>query len=148
MIQLANITRDIEKDLHRGIGYHATLKPYLSGGGDPTERDETVRLVREEFLGVALAAVPAYRRLFDASSLHHAPGARLAAVLMLLHTDRHYRRTAAMTGHRPWGKPPGKIRMTAAALPALLSVAGARRVLLRVEKDFLMAAIGVAAKAG
>lgn len=148
MIQLANITRDIEKDLHRGIGYHATLEPFLNGAGDPEERDETVRLVREEFLGVALAAVPAYRRLFEASSLHHAPGARMAAVLMLLHTDWHYRRTAAMIGHRPWGKPPGKLRMTATAIPALLSMTAARRVLLRVEEDFLRAALGVGATAG
>jgi phytoene/squalene synthetase len=147
MIQLANITRDIEKDLDRGIGYHASLKPYLTAGGDPLERRETVRRVREDYLAVALRLIPAYRRLFNASSLHRKRGARLAAVLMLLHTDKHYRRCAIVTGHEPWGTPRGKARMTAAALPALFSVAGARRVLQRVERDFLNAAVRIEAKA-
>ena len=39
MIQLANVTRDIETDLARGVGYHPALKPYLgadpSGSGSP-----------------------------------------------------------------------------------------------------------------
>ncbi|MDH3730834.1 MAG: squalene/phytoene synthase family protein [Acidimicrobiia bacterium] len=140
MIQMANITRDIEKDLSRGVGYHHTLKPFLNASGDATKRREVVRRVREEYLGHALAAVPAYRRLFEGSPRRLAPGARMAAALMMLHTDQHYRRCAIMTGHEPWGQQRGKVRTVTAALPALLSMTGARRTLRRIEEDFLEAA--------
>jgi len=33
LIQLANITRDIEKDLRRGIAYHPALRPHLGSDG-------------------------------------------------------------------------------------------------------------------
>lgn len=147
MIQLANITRDIEKDLHRGIGYHHTLKPFLNAAGDATKQREVVRRVREEYLGHALAAVPAFRRLFESSPHRLTPGARMAAVLMMLHTDQHYQRCAAMTGHETWGRKRGKVSTTAAALPALMSMAGARRTLLRIENDFLEAAARQRARA-
>ncbi len=147
MIQLANITRDIEKDLHRGVGYHHTLKPFLNATGDAAQRREVVRRVREEYLGHALAAVPAYRRLFDGSSARLTPGTRMAAVLMMLHTDQHYQRCAVMAGHETWGRRRGKVRTAAAALPAFLSITGARRTLLRIENDFLEAAARQRARA-
>ena len=62
MIQLANITRDIERDAERGIAYHPALRPLLSGARDGGSL-EAVRSVREELLVRALGRASAYRRL-------------------------------------------------------------------------------------
>ncbi|MCB0874565.1 MAG: squalene/phytoene synthase family protein [Solirubrobacterales bacterium] len=143
MIQLANITRDIEADLARGIGYHPALEPHLGcPPGDPSAR-ETVRAVREDYMRMALGRAGAYRRLFERLDLGRTATVRTAAVLMLLFTDLHYRGCAERTGHRPWPGPGGRLGVVAGSLPALLSPRWASRVVNRVEQDFLTAAGGL-----
>lgn len=137
MIQLANITRDIEGDLRRGVGYHPALKPYLGLGSDDRMARETVRRTRERHLRVALLRAPAYGRLFGRLPSRHAGSLRTAAVLMLGFTDLHYRRTAAATGHTPWQGPNSKLGIVARALPALLSQRWAEKVIRGIERDFL-----------
>ncbi len=116
MIQLANITRDIEKDLSRGIAYDPKLRPHL---GAPSA--SVVRDVRERLLGLALSRAQSYRRLYAEVDLRRRPGARAAAVLMLLFTDLHYRSMARRVGLEPWRGPRGKFVTVLTALPSLLS---------------------------
>jgi phytoene/squalene synthetase len=146
MVQLANITRDIERDLERGIGYHPALTSLLPGGDVP-DRDGTVRQVRAELTRMALQRAPAYRRVFEAFSVHR-PGARAAAVMMLLFTDRHYRSCARRCGITPWRGPRTRVGIVARTLPAAVSARAARRTLSRVEGRFLEAAPRFAAVAG
>jgi phytoene/squalene synthetase len=143
MIQLANVTRDIERDLARRIAYHPALKPYLGMSGYEPESRAVVRDVREAYLAMALARAPAYRRLFDRLDLGATASVRTAAVLMLLFTDLHYRSCAVRTGHPSWPGPRGRFRVVAAALPALASRRWADRILMRVESDFSSAAAGL-----
>ncbi len=138
MIQLANVTRDIERDLERGIAYHPALKPYLGDSEPPPRRP--IREVREEYVAMALARAPAYRRLFDGLELGRSAAVRAAALLMLLFTDLHYRTSAARIGARPWPGPSGRLGVVARALPALVSLRWARRTLERVEHEFVDAA--------
>jgi phytoene/squalene synthetase len=140
MIQLANVSRDIERDLARGVAYHPALKPYLGSSGREPEPQAVVREVREQYLAMALGRAPAYRRLFDQLDLGGTPTVRTAAVLMLLFTDLHYRSCAISTGCPPWPGPRGRLQVVAGAMPALMSPSWAGRMLRRVENDFVSAA--------
>ena len=116
MIQLANITRDIEKDLARGIAYDPSLRPHLGGTTTPV-----IRGVRRRLLDLALRRASSYRRLYAGVDLPSRPGTRLAAVLMMLFTDLHYRSMARQVGRRPWRGPKGKLGTVLTAVPALVS---------------------------
>ena len=140
MIQLANVTRDIERDLARGVAYHPALKPYLGSCGYQPEPQAVVREVREEYLAMALGRAPAYRRLFDRLDLGGTASVRTAAVLMLLFTDLHYRSCAVSTGQPAWRGPGGPLQVVAGSLPALMSRGWAGWTLRRVENDFATAA--------
>lgn len=140
MVQLANITRDIEKDLARGVAYHPSLKPFMETRGDRNERDETVRRVRGEFLEHALGLVGSYVRLFESSGVRRSPAIRAAAVMMLSFTELHYRKSMRLAGDRPWWGPPGPVSILARSCPALISTWAARRTLQRIERNFLAAA--------
>ncbi len=138
MIQLANVTRDIERDLVRGVAYHPDLKPLL--GAVPSAADrEVVRRVREELLVRALAGVSAYRGLTRDLVERGAPGLRAGAVLMILFTDLYYRGCAVRAGHPAWPGLRGRTSCVLAALPAMLSRRWAARVIARVERRFLEA---------
>ena len=140
MIQLANVTRDIETDLARGVGYHPALKPYLGEEPDAGESREVVREVREDYMRMALGRAGAYRRLFDRLDLGGTASVRTAAVLMLLFTDLHYRGCAEITGHRAWPGPRSRAQVVARSLPAMFSPRWAARTVRSVESDFLSAA--------
>lgn len=137
MIQLANVTRDIERDLERGISYHPALKPYLRSRVEETGAQPVIREVREEFLAMALGRAPAYRRLFEGLNLGGTAPVRIAAVLMLLFTDLHYRGCALKTGHLPWPGPGSRLQVVAKSVPAMLSPSWAAHTIRRVERDFL-----------
>ncbi|GBD86052.1 squalene/phytoene synthase [bacterium BMS3Abin02] len=138
MIQLANITRDVEKDLARGIGYHPALKPYLGNVGDATKIRETIQRVRDELVARAMSLVPAYRRLL--AGFEQAVAVRTAAVLMLGFTELHYRGCVARSGREPWPGPSGSFQVVLRAIPSLLSVRWARHTIERIETEFLRAA--------
>lgn len=135
MIQLANITRDLEKDLERGIAYDPILRPHLGGAHASTVRD-----VRERLVGLALSKAPAFRRLYVGAGLLRRPATRLAAVLMLLFTDLHYRSMIRQVGLSPWRGPAGKVAVVATALPSLASSRYAAKVVCRVTERFEHAA--------
>jgi len=148
MIQLANVTRDIERDLERGIGYHPSLKPLLGMSGHEAAAKPVVSEVREEFMAMALSRAPAYRRLFEGLHLGGTAAVRTAAVLMLLFTDLHYRSCALKTGNAPWPGPSGRLQVIAKTLPSVISQAWAGNTIRRVENDFLDAEIGLLRSSG
>ena len=119
MIQLANVTRDIEKDLGRGVAYHPGLRPWVGRPGDADP--ERVRSVRAELLRLALARAPAYRRMVEGIELPRFSFARASAVLMLLFTDRYFRSCARRAGLRPWRGPEHILSLALLSLPAVAS---------------------------
>ena len=143
MIQLANITRDIESDLERGIAYDASLRPYLAGLGDE-QRTSVVRKVREHMVLLALSRAPAFRRLVTIAGFRPISEARGAAVMMLLFTDRYYRSAIAAIGRSPWQGPSLVWSLYLSATLASVSPAWARRVIARTERNFLRAAAAIA----
>lgn len=143
MIQLANVSRDIERDLTRGIAYHPALKPFLGMDGDDPASKAVVSEVREEYMAMALSRAPAYRRLFEGLNLGGTAAVRTAAVLMLLFTDLHYRGCAIRTGNIPWPGPRGRLQVIAQTLPSVISEAWAGNTIRRVEHEFLDAHTGL-----
>ena len=136
LIQLANITRDIERDLERGVGYHPSLLPHLGS----LRADEPIRLARRHLMAHALPNVSAFRRLAEERDGGRFSPARAAAVVMLLYTDRHYRWCADRAGLQSWSGPRRTATILLTSLPAALSRRWARRVMNRVERDFLATA--------
>jgi phytoene/squalene synthetase len=144
MVQLANVTRDVEKDLRRGIAYDAALREDLgrdagNGTHDPllTER---CRAARERLLRMALVRAPAYRQMLAAMPLPRWSVARASAVLMLLFTDRYFRGCAQRAGLRPWKGPDATVALFARAIPAAFSRRRAEREVARIEHAFLSVA--------
>jgi phytoene/squalene synthetase len=135
LIQLANITRDVERDLERGIAYDPGLLPHLG------RRDsiEPVREARRRLMAQALPHASAYTRLSEEVVTSRISLARGSAVLMLLHTDRHYASCAQRIGHEAW-RVPGTAGLVIHTLLSVVSRRWSRRVMRRVEADFLAAA--------
>ena len=136
LIQLANITRDVEKDLSRGVAYHPLLRSHL-GNVESGAADEDIATARHELMLMATRRAGSFRRLLKAVDLPRLSPARSAAVMMMLFTDRHFRRCAVAAGLPSWSGPSrvGSIILT--ALPAAISGWWANRILLRVERDLL-----------
>lgn len=136
LIQLANITRDIEKDLLRGVAYHPALKAHLgSKGGSVTGL--AVAGARRDLILLATRRAGSFRRLVDAVRLPRLSPARAAAVLMVLFTDRHYRDCALEAGMTPLSTSRPLSFMLLTSLPAIFSPWWADRVMTRVETDLL-----------
>ncbi len=141
MIQLANVTRDIEKDLRRGVAYHESLRQDL-GRDDPLDEAlaERIRRVREELLLMALRRAPAYRPLIEYLSPRRISMSRASGLLMLSFTDQYFRGCARRAGREPWGVRRGGGRLILEALPAVWSHRWAGKRLEGIERDFLDAA--------
>jgi phytoene/squalene synthetase len=136
LMQLANVTRDVERDLERGIGYHPSLLPHLGS----TDAAGPVRDARRHFMAQALPHVSAYTRMAKQLATGRFSLARASAVLMLLQTDRHYRWCARRIGLPEWRGPNRAVTITLASLLAAISRRSSKRVMQRVERDFLSAA--------
>jgi phytoene/squalene synthetase len=134
-IQIANITRDVEKDLLRGVAYHPSLEPYLGTAGEGAVTE--IATARRELLKLGSHRAPAFRRLVDAVDLPQLSPARAAAVLMMLFTGRHYRRYMAgptLATSTLWG---GGLILVLAALPAVFSRGWTDLMLARAERGLL-----------
>lgn len=147
MVQLANITRDLEKDLQRGVAYDAGLGEYL--GRRVTDADhalvERCRVVRKKLLWLALSRAPSYARIIDALRLPRWSIARASAVLMLLFTERYFRDCARRVGLEPWRGSSSMLALIARTIPAAFSAARTRTEVARVQRAFLAAADQVGA---
>lgn len=138
LTQLANVTRDIEKDIRRGICYSALLRPDLGRdvSGDESAM-ERVRVVRERLLRIALRRAPSYGRLVDSLRLPRLSFTRASAVVMLLFTERYYRRCARRVGLPGWRGPDTPLAILTRGLIAAASPRRARHEIARVENAFL-----------
>ncbi len=144
LVQLANITRDIEKDLRRSIAYDDALRPFL-GRDARAQRDDTAlveacRAARERLLRMALLRAPSYARVLDSIHLPRWSVARASAVLMLLFTERYFRGCARRVGIPAWPGPSAALGLFARSFPAAYSTRAAAREVARVEREFLAAA--------
>jgi farnesyl-diphosphate farnesyltransferase len=143
MVQLANITRDIEKDLRRGVAYDPALKADLTrdpvADGDPA-LTERIRAAREHLLRFALARAASYRRLMAALPLPRWSVGRGSAVLMLLFTERYFRGCARRVGMRGWPGPDSVLALLSRTFSATFSKKRAFDEMARVEREFLAAA--------
>jgi len=167
-IQLANVTRDIEKDLARGVAFHPRLARDLGSrvavpdraaprrrppstvaeapARAPSDLADRVRSVREELLLLALDRSAAYARLVAVLDTSRVSLTRASAVLMLLFTDRYYRGCAARAGRAPWGPRVSGPRLLASSLAAAVSRRRARRLVDRTLAEMAReAATGPAA---
>ncbi len=138
MVQLANITRDIEKDLRRGVSYHPALRTDLgrSDLNDP-ELQERIRRVREQLLVQALGMAPAYERMMEAMPFRPVSLARASGVLMLLFTDRYYRSCARRVGREPWTGAWSTISIILLSAGHVLSARWSARTVRHITESFL-----------
>ncbi len=149
LIQLANVTRDIEKDLARGIAYDATLRGDL-GRCDAlldAALKARVRAARDRIMRLALARGPSYARMLASMQLSRLSFARASAVLMLLFTERYWRACATRCGGATWDGPDSTFALLARSLPALWSPRRANLEIARIEGEFVAAAGTVAGPA-
>ncbi|HEX5010178.1 MAG TPA: squalene/phytoene synthase family protein [Planctomycetota bacterium] len=133
-VQLANVTRDLEKDLARGVAWEPSLQGDLlrTDAASDTGFRERVRRARERLMLRAFGHVPAYAGLLDAMCLPAVSRARASAILMLLFTERYWRgcarRCGATIGPGPQRTPALLARAAAAALSARRAAAEVARV--------------------
>jgi phytoene/squalene synthetase len=135
LIQLANITRDIEKDLQRGVAYHPALESHLGSDGRGDAAAD-VATARHDLLLLGSRRASSFRRLVDGVGLPRFSSARAAAVLMMLITGRHYR-DYSRSSERSWSTPRNFGMMILVSLPAAFSPQWADQMLIRVERDLL-----------
>ncbi len=138
MVQLANVTRDIEKDLRRGIAYHPVLQADLGRSDlDDPLLQKRIRQVREELLVQAVAMAPAYERMMRAMPFRAVSLARASGVLMLLFTDRYYRSCARLAGRAPWPGPRSTISLILLSAGPVFSARWSNKTVRRITESFL-----------
>ncbi len=93
IIQLANITRDMEKDYERGIYYHPDLPGY-----NGVNREQRIRDVRSQLVLRALRLSPEFRPFVESIPAPRISLARGAAMLLVITTFAYYWRAAKKTG--------------------------------------------------
>jgi phytoene/squalene synthetase len=93
VIQLANITRDLEKDIERGICYH----PQLSGL-DGSSREQSIREVRSQLVLRAIRRFREFPKFFESIPAPRISRARGAAMLLIITTYAYYWRAAQKVG--------------------------------------------------
>jgi phytoene/squalene synthetase len=138
MTQLANVTRDVEKDLRRGISYDSSLREDLGrevhGDAGAMER---VRAVRRRLLRAALTRAPDYKRVIDGLRLPRLSLVRASAIVMLLFTEQYFRRCARRVGLPAWRGPDTAAAIILRGTLAAASRRLADREMARVESAFL-----------
>jgi len=99
VIQLANITRDLEKDYERGVFYHPDL-PGLEGA----LREQRIRYVRSQMVLRALRLAPEFRPFIESLSAPRISLARGAGILLVITTYAYYWRAAKKAGLAAFNK--------------------------------------------
>lgn len=93
VIQLANVTRDLEKDYERGIYYHPDLP-----GDNGVNREQRIRDVRSQLVLRALRLSPEFRPFVESIPAARISLARGAAMLLVITTFAYYWRAAQKAG--------------------------------------------------
>ena len=127
MVQLANISRDIEKDLERGVVYDRRLLE--------SNDYSTIHAVRKDMLHAALLRASDYRRLMEILRQPRIQLGRASALLMLLFTNRYYDDCARRLGYDGWSTVQSTLGLFARVLPAAFSFRYAMRTTVNVEYD-------------
>jgi phytoene/squalene synthetase len=141
MVQLANVTRDIEKDLQHGVSYHPALRADLGRSDlDDPALQERIRRVREELLVRALGMAPAYERMMQALPFRAVSLARASGVLMLHFTDRYYRSCARLVGRAPWPGLQSTFSLILLSAGHFVSARWSARTVRRITESFLQLA--------
>ena len=136
VIQLANITRDLEKDYERGIFYHPQL-PGLEGA----RRQQCIREVRSQLILRAIRRFREFPRFFDAIPAPPISRARGAAILLIITTYAYYWRAAHKAGLPAFDDQQRITRFGGALiwLKSVLSSRAASRFLKWLETSVLIA---------
>lgn len=137
LIQLANITRDIEKDLQVGVAYHPRLRPHLGSDGSGAAVRAAVLDARRDLVIMATERAASFRLLLNEHALPQFSLARSAAVLMMLFTDRHYRRMATSVDLPIWRGPRSSAAIVMTSVPAMWSARWADSVLRRADSGLM-----------
>ena len=137
MVQLANVTRDIEKDLQHGVSYHPALRADLGKSDLDDGLRARIRGVREELLVRALGMAPAYERMMQAMPFRAVSLSRASGVLMLLFTDRYYRSCATLVGREPWRGPRSTIALMLLSACHVVSARWSDKTVRRITENFL-----------
>ena len=147
-VQLANVTRDVEKDLARHVAYDDRLRPHLGHAlaRDPAADKETdvpvraaVRSAREHMFLLALERAPAYTEMLRQLEFRTFSLTRASSLLMLEFCDRYYRSCAKKVGHASWPGRGSSFRVLMSAFPAFLSHKRALRRAGVIEARLLQA---------
>jgi phytoene/squalene synthetase len=93
VIQLANITRDLEKDVRRRIFYHPQLR-----GAESSGREQCIREVRAQLVLRALRGFRQFPPFFNAIPAAPVSRARGAAMLLIITTYSYYWHAAQKAG--------------------------------------------------
>ena len=129
-LQLANVTRDIEKDLNRGVAYDIRLNPFLHGRGEG-DQEGLVRVVRLELMMRALKRAPSYLTLIEGLDLRRG-WMGVSAIIMARFTERYYLECSNRVGvATPAQDSAAKVIIS--SWPALVSVKWTRRRLIRLD---------------
>jgi phytoene/squalene synthetase len=136
VIQLANITRDLEKDYDRGIFYHPQL-PGLKGA----RREQCIRDVRSQLILRAIRRFREFPRFFKSIPAPQISRARGAAILLIITTYAYYWRAAHKVGLPAFDSSQRISRVGGAFiwLKCVLSARAATRFLKWLEKTVLVA---------
>ena len=154
LVQLANVTRDIEKDLQRGVGYHPCLTPFFfeehqrvdlssataSAKLNPSPATDAIIRARSQIFDLAMVQAPAYTRMVESIPFRPWNLSRASAVLMLEFTDRYYRSCARRIGRPQWPGPRSSFRLLLRAFPAFLSKRMTLKRVRQIERNLLAAA--------
>jgi phytoene/squalene synthetase len=136
VIQLANITRDLEKDYERGIFYHPDLL-----GRQGVNREQRIREVRCQLILRAIRRFQVFPRFFNAIPTPQISRARGAAILLIITTYAYYWRAAQKVGLPAFDNRQRITRLGGALiwLKCVLSPRAAARFLKWLEKTVLIA---------
>jgi phytoene/squalene synthetase len=136
VIQLANITRDLEKDYERGIFYHPDLL-----GRQGVHRQQRIREVRCQLILRAIRCFRVFPRFFNAIPTPQISRARGAAILLIITTYAYYWRAAQKVGLPAFDNRQRITRLGGALiwLKCVLSPRAAARFLKWLEKTVLIA---------
>ncbi|MEJ2101534.1 MAG: squalene/phytoene synthase family protein [Desulfobacterales bacterium] len=136
VIQLANITRDLEKDIERGICYH----PQLSGLVG-SSREQSIREVRSQLVLRAIRRFREFPKFFESIPAPRISRARGAAMLLIITTYAYYWRAAQEAGLPAFDDRQRITRLRGAFtwLKCIFSSRAASRFLQRLERTVLIA---------
>lgn len=139
-VQLANVTRDVEKDLARGVAFRPALTPWLGQAAAGLDGPGlcAVRDARSQLLDLALVRAADWGRLTDMLDTGQFSLTRGSCLLMLLFTERYYGGCAERVGRPRAGRRKGGLQLLLATAAGVLfrgvSASLQRRALFRLSR--------------